>query len=50
MDVLGKPITIYVDENILDPLDTWAREHRISRSSAIRLIISDFFLKKEVNK
>ena len=47
MDAEGKPICVYTDERVLQPLDKYAKKHHISRSAAIRLIVSDFFLKKE---
>jgi len=43
MQVKGKPICVYADEELLQPLDKYAKKNHISRSATIRLIISKFF-------
>lgn len=44
MEVVGKPICVYTDEKLLQSLDEFAKQHHLSRSAAIRLIVSDYFL------
>jgi metal-responsive CopG/Arc/MetJ family transcriptional regulator len=38
-----KRLTINLDSNIVDKLDEYAKERYISRTSAITIILSDYF-------
>ena len=45
MQVEGKPVCIYADDEFLQLLDKFAKKHHISRSSAIRMIGMSYFSK-----
>jgi len=45
MEQRGFPICIYADDEFLASLDAWAKKEEISRSLAIRQIVTDFLTK-----
>jgi len=40
-------IGITVDKNTKNLIDKFAKEHALSRSATFRMIVNDFFIKKE---
>lgn len=44
-----KQICLYIDNKTKALLDGFANRHAISRSSTVRLILRDFFEKRELN-
>jgi metal-responsive CopG/Arc/MetJ family transcriptional regulator len=45
METKGKPLCIYADDAFLASLDAWAKAEQVSRSLAIRQIVTDFLTK-----
>ena len=39
-------VLIYLTKDLLEKVDTWAKEHAMNRGQAIRFMVSEFFNEK----
>ena len=47
--MINEPLCISLDEKTKSLLDKYGEQHSLSRSAVLRMIVNDFFLKKDGN-